>query len=304
MKSYDKTLTRLILILTKLSNNELPTVKELAVEFAVGERTIQRDVYVRLAYFPIEKNSNHKLHFIEGFSLEHTSLEKTEMQLTYLALSMLKGNTSKIDSLTDNILSKLLLPSFSNPYFVEKELFEVFDPALEPAKSIIEAIDKKKVVNITTKYGTLKVEPYKIASFDKYWYLFGECVESQKIKTFPISYINSCEITQREYKQDRPIDDILNNVHSGWFEDGNSFEVKVKVDVKVAHFFSSKKHLSTQTIEETLSDGSLIITFEVSHEEDVDNLIKSWLPHITVIEPTRFKERIEKELRDYLSNTV
>ena len=42
LKSYDKTLTRLILILTKLSNNERPTTKELSEEFGIGIRTIQR----------------------------------------------------------------------------------------------------------------------------------------------------------------------------------------------------------------------------------------------------------------------
>ncbi len=60
MKSYDKTLPRLILILTKLSNDERPTIKELANEFGVGVRTIQRDIYERLAYFPIEKDSEDK----------------------------------------------------------------------------------------------------------------------------------------------------------------------------------------------------------------------------------------------------
>lgn len=300
MKSYDKTLTRLILILTKLTNDEKPSIKELATEFGVGERTIQRDVYQRLAYFPIEKSKTHKLQFIDGFSLQRSSLGKTEIQLVYLAISMLKGNDVKIDKLSDNILSKLLVPNFSSPYFVKKEIFEVFDPKLDPAKSILEAIEKKRIVQITTKHTKVEVEPYKIASFDQYWYLFGKCVETQKIKTFPISYIDSCKITQREYKQNKSIDEILDNVHSGWFEDGSSFNVKVKIDKKVAHFFTSKKHLSTQKIEKTLKDGSLIVSFEVSHDEDVDNLIKSWLPHIRVLEPTRFKDKLEEELKKYL----
>ena len=49
-----------ILNLFEFSNDERPTIKELANEFGVGVRTIQRDIYERLAYFPIEKDSEDK----------------------------------------------------------------------------------------------------------------------------------------------------------------------------------------------------------------------------------------------------
>jgi len=52
---YDKTLTRLTIILQKLYDGELLSVKELAEEFNVSERTIQRDFNERLIRFPIEK---------------------------------------------------------------------------------------------------------------------------------------------------------------------------------------------------------------------------------------------------------
>jgi hypothetical protein len=39
-RDYDKTLTRLISILTKLSNKELPKTKDLEQEFCVTEQTI------------------------------------------------------------------------------------------------------------------------------------------------------------------------------------------------------------------------------------------------------------------------
>jgi predicted DNA-binding transcriptional regulator YafY len=83
LKSYDKTLTRLILILTKLSNNERPTTRELSDEFGIGIRTIQRDIYERLLYFPIEKDSEDRLKFIDGFSLDKSTLDNDEMMLVW-----------------------------------------------------------------------------------------------------------------------------------------------------------------------------------------------------------------------------
>ena len=42
------------------------------------------------------------------------------------------------------------------------------------------------------------------------------------------------------------INEILANVHTAWFEDGNSFEVKVRVKSEIAHFFELKKYLPSQ----------------------------------------------------------
>ena len=80
-----------------------------------------------------------------------------------------------------------------------------------------------------------------------------------------------------------------------------NFEVTVKVGPKIAEFFRLRKHLSSQEILEEFEDGSLLISFDVSTDEDVDNLIKSWLPDIEVVTPQRFRNRIAKELEMYLS---
>jgi predicted DNA-binding transcriptional regulator YafY len=53
---YDKTLTRLITIISKLHQGEALSVKTLAEEFNVSERTVQRDFNDRLIHlYPIYK---------------------------------------------------------------------------------------------------------------------------------------------------------------------------------------------------------------------------------------------------------
>jgi len=61
-----------------------------------------------------------------------------------------------------------------------------------------------------------------------------------------------------------------------------------------------KKHLSSQKILKENSDDSLIVSFSVSSDEDVDNLIKSWLPHIEVMKPERFRKKLISELELYV----
>lgn len=94
---------------------------------------------------------------------------------------------------------------------------------------------------------------------------------------------------------------MLDHTHTAWFEEGGDFEVVVEIDPSIAHLFELKKFLNSQEILEKRADGSLIVSFDVSSDEDVDNLIKSWLPHIKVLAPERFKERIKMELEAYLN---
>lgn len=69
MADYDKALKRLINILTKLKNDERPSIQELAEEFNVSVRTIQYDVYDRLQEYNIEKDEFGRLKFEEGYEL-------------------------------------------------------------------------------------------------------------------------------------------------------------------------------------------------------------------------------------------
>ena len=302
MKSYDKTLTRLIIILTKLTNNELPTIKELAEEFNVGIRTIQRDVYQRLIYFPIEKDSLNRLKFIEGFSLDRSSLADDEMLLIYLAMSQVKSMSNNFEKKINNIFSKLLNPSFTSPYFVKANDHEKINFNSKMIKKIELAILNTNIIDIIQVNRITTAKPYKIINIDGLWYLFAKDISEGKIKSFLISEIQSVINSNNTFKLTTDVDEVLSNVHSAFFDDGNSFEVKVHIDANVAYYFKLKKLLPTQKIIEELDTGSLIVTFEISHYEDIDNIIKAWLPDIKVLEPKEYKVKLENELKAYLTN--
>ena len=304
MKSYDKILTRLILTLTKLSNDERPTIKELANEFGVGVRTIQRDIYERLAYFPIEKDSEDKLKFIDGFTLDRSTLDNDEMMLVYLSLSQLKGLNNSFETKIDTILSKLLLPNFTTPYHIKTTTFEKLDVDSKVVQSIKKAIEQNLISSIKIKNQEKIIYPFKIVSFSGIWYLFAKDEFDDKVKSFMLSDIKSVKILNNHYILDKPIDEILSNVHSAWFEDGTSFKVTILVHEVISYYFKKKKIVPTQENLEELENGNLIVTFKVSHYEDIDNLIKAWLPHIEIIDPIDYKEQITNELQKYLVDLI
>ena len=300
IKNIDGVLTRLVIILQKLSNNELPTRKELMEEFNVSSKTIQRDINERLCYFPIEENSLKQLKFIDGFSLNKTNLKENEMLFIYLSLSQIKDINNNFEKITYDIFTKLLTPTFNSPYHIKANTFESIDMDSPLLNNIEKAIAFKNRLILKLEKRNIEIEPYKVVSFDGIWYLFGKDLSDEKIKTVFIHEIIDMKIKAEKFKLDKPIESILENVHSAWFEDGNYMEIKVKVKANIAFNFKLKNILPSQKILEEFADGSLLIQFGVSTEEDIDNILKAWIPDIEIISPQKYRDSFVKELKEYI----
>ncbi|MFW2525627.1 helix-turn-helix transcriptional regulator [Aliarcobacter butzleri] len=298
---YDRTVTRLITILSKFSSNEVVNPKDLSQEFNVSVRTIQKDLKDKLMpNFPIYMYKKGEYRLTEGASITKSYLTNDEMIILSLALSKFK-DVSDFDKTTDKLLKKLLRPNLSNPYFIKYEDVEDLDIDSNLIQTIEDAIEYSNIIEITTTIKTKIVEAYKVTNYGGIWYLFARDIQDKKIKTFMISKIKSVNITPQKHDFSKSsIEQILQKTHSPYYQDGNSYDVKVKVYKEIAHFFKQKDFLQSQEIEQELDDGSLIINFEISHDEDIDNIIKSWLPHIEILEPLRFKEKLKNELKEYL----
>jgi len=299
-KDYDRTLSRLIGILTKLSNNEMPTAKELAKEYNVSVRTIQKDIKEKLYYYPIVKNKQHQLMFEYGYSLKRTNLSDEEMVFLELALSQFE-DVDDIDKIKDSIYKKIINKKFYSPYFIKQDDIEDIDIDSPLISQLERLIEDKEIVTVTFTNTQVTLELYKIAAFDGFWYLLAKDTDANKVKVYKLSQIKHIEPTATYHTTTQEyVSKILGKVHSAFFEDGNSFEVEVKVYKEVAIYFKSKEFLESQKILQEYEDGSLHVSFTVTHDEDIDNIIKSWLPHIEVIKPLRYKKKLLKELKDYI----
>ncbi|RLA71812.1 MAG: hypothetical protein DRG78_24710 [Epsilonproteobacteria bacterium] len=299
-KEYDKALYRLLAILTKLDNDERPKTKDLAEEFGIGIRTIQKDISERLYNFPIEKDKEGCLIFHEGFSLKRTMLDSDELMFLNLALSQF-NDVSNIDKIKNRIFQKLVNRNIINPYFIKQDDIEdlnIDSPKIERLERLIK---ERAVVDAELKHKTVEVELYKIANYEGFWYLFAKDLSDDKTKTFKFSDIKNIIHKDKYHKvPTEEIDSILNKTNSAFYSDGNSFEVLIKVYKEVAIYFKNKDFLESQKIVKENEDGSLEVSFEVSHDEDIDNIIKSWLPHVEVLKPERFRNKIINELKKYV----
>ena len=300
-KDYDKILTRLIFTLTKLSNDERPSMYELSEEFNVSLKTVQRDIYQRLMFFPIEKDDESRLKFKDGFTLNKSKFSIDEIITMSLSLDQIKDAGNEFNETAKQISSKLIYPNFFNPYYIKPQLHQSIDMDSPLLNKIEDAIEEKRLCKIQTKDNIEELRALKIVNFDGIWYLLCKEFKLNKIKTLFLSDITDITFLETTIKIDENIETLLNShIQSPHFEDGEEFEVTIKVNSNISQYFTLKKHLPSQELMQRNDDGSILVRFRVSTDEDVDNLIKSWLPDIEVISPIRFRDKIIHELKQYL----
>ena len=297
-KEYDKILYRLTSILTKLSSVEQPTLSELAEEYNVSRRTIQRDIYERLNHFPIIVNEHKKIMFLEGFTLNRTKLSLEEITTMSLSLDMIKNAGGEFYSASENLMKKFLYQDFTNPYFIKPNEFESIDTDSKLLNTLEDAIATLNEIEIVLSEHTHILKPLKIINMDGIWYLLA--LDDENIVNYLISKIKKLTTLSKKFTLDANMQNLHNKMLSPFFNHSNSFDVVVEVDKTISHYFQLKKQLASQKTVEEKENGNIVLSFRVSHEEDVDNLIKSWLPHIRIISPQSFKDRITQELKQYL----
>lgn len=301
---YDKILTRLVGILARLFSGERVRTKALAQEYNVSIRTIQKDMR-RLECFPIQGGyaPDYEYYLMDGFSFARAEgVDSGEIALLSLALDTISDISDEFELLKKSIFSKLIMPNMHSPvpYYIKHEYFQSIDTTSRSVDTLEDAIVGKKAVLVEYKGCPLEVEPYKIVSFEGIWYLLCRDRSDRRFKNLFLYLINSPQMLEKEFVSDVRFEKLVERIHTAWFVDGVSFEVEVLVHSEIAHYFMLKKQLATQKLLEERPCGSVVLSFEVSHIEDIDNLIKSWLPHIEVLSPRWYADALREELRRYV----
>jgi predicted DNA-binding transcriptional regulator YafY len=300
---YDKILTRLIRILSRLNDGEALSVKELAKEFGVSERTIRRDFNERLISFPIYQD-NKKWKMQENFRLEKiTSLEDAVVLNILEGLIESNGNNKLFASKAKNLLSKLKNQEF-NPIFTKLDLEDISDK-LNEIQQLTSAIKNRHLITCNYRFENikkrLKIKPLKIANYEGFWYLVALDAKNDKLKKFYLKNINSISQCEEKFTTDNQIEKTLDNSVSVWFDEKNSpFKVTLIANSSIAKYFLRKPISKTQKNEEILEDGSLKLSVMITHKMEIIPIIKYWIPHVRLIEPLEIKEEIEKDFQEYL----
>jgi len=295
---YDKILTRLTIILSKLNDGEALSVKELAKEFNTSDRTIQRDFNERLVSFPIYQEKK-KWKMQDGFRVEKTKSLEDEIVLDIIE-KITEGIGGKFSTKAHKLLSKIKNEDF-NPIYTKLNIEDISD-RLADVQVLETAIKEKKEVKCSYDderhdIYTTTIQSLKIVNYEGFWYLLA--LRDDVLKKYYLKNISSPKMTDTEFETDNELDTLLDESISVWFQrDIEPFEVKLFADKSAAKFFK-RRPLPTQAVESLNTDGTMEFTVKITHEMEILPIIKYWIPHLFVIEPEWIQDIVQEDLVVY-----
>lgn len=286
---HDKLAMRLAQILMRFNDGERFSLEELADEFNVDIRTIQRDLNDRLSFMPI-KRENGK-YFLEPFALGKLSFKDIQ---NFALLSGIGELYPKLDS---GFIVDLLSEKINSVFMVKNEGFERVDYALFELISV--AILRHNVLSFAYKEKNREVNPYKLINNKGIWYILAD--EKGRLKHFALAKIRNLQSKKQTFI---PKDEFLKQIRddtSIWFN--ATKEARIKLDKKGKNYFFRKKIFEYCEIVDE-DEEHFILNIRFSYDDELLNIIKQWIPYIQIISPLDIKEKLHKLLQDYLDKDV
>ncbi|MCV3384782.1 WYL domain-containing protein [Campylobacter lari] len=283
----DKLSTRLVAILQYLNNGERFSLEELAQEFNVSIRTIQRDLHDRLAFIPIKKENGK--YFLESYVLGKLSFKDIQN------FAILSGIDKLYPSLDKEFLNDLLNEKINKAFLVKTQNYETLD------REIFEKLSAAIIANHPIKFHykdkNRHVNPYKLINIENIWYLLAD--ESDTLKTFTFSKITRLYIEKKENFTLK--EDFLKQIQknqSNWISKDNK-EAILKLDKKAKEYFLRKNALAKyECIDE--DENFIYIKAFYTYDDELLNLIRYWIPYIKIQKPLALKEKLFEQLNAYM----
>jgi len=289
VNKHDKVAIRLALILNKLNSTQKLDVEELAQEFGVTKRTIQRDLNQRLDFLPLKKENN-------LYSLEEYYLGKLNVQ-DISNFATICGIKELFPTLDTTFLSRVLDESVNQAYLIKGQNYEDISSKTVEFEMLQDSILQQKIVVFRYNEKQREIRPYRLVNIKGIWYLVG--IEAKELKTFSFKKIIDLKLQNATFEKQEDIEQIIVDGQTLWFSQ-KKIEVVLKVNAKVAYSFKRRTILPYQKIVKELHNHDLLIETQVSFEEEILKLVRYWIPNVEIISPNSLKKKLYNELLEYV----
>ena len=306
-KEYDKKIFRLMYILNSFESKGKVSVKELASEFKVAARTVQRDLeLLNSTGFPLVSAERGFHRFVEGFSLKKSMISEEEASLLSFLYEVAKSLGKDFESSFSSILKKVLYQDTESAFYAKIPDGIKLGKATPFAKDIEKAIVETRKIEFSyekpDEQKWLKVDPLKIVFFDGFWYLVCRVSGKDWIIKLRLENIKELKTLDEHFKIPKNLKTMLDESVNVWFSEKRDKKVVVKVDKDAAAFFKRKKYLPLQKVVSENKDGSIIVQAMVCQYMEAIPAILRWLPHVHVIEPQEVRDDIDNRVKAYAAS--
>lgn len=307
--SGDKKYYRVLNILNRL--NEGPVrLPELAKEFGVSERSIQRDVErINLTGFHLDTPQKGVYSFATGVSLNSFNLSSEQLSVLVLMREMANGMGGAIKDAFDKIFDRATSSGTADSPF-----YSVGARALNPLtrkfyEDIVFAIENRKKLKVryasVTRVKERLLCPVKILASENFFYMMAS-VDGGTTGQFPkfrVDRIKRLEIMPEEFPQPDPalIKKIIGTATTIWgVNEGAKIKITLKAEGAAADFLQSKEVFPRQKVSKPAADGSVTVKAVIHHPMELVPLVLHWIPEITIMEPAGLRDDIKGRIKTYL----
>jgi len=310
---------RVLELIKRFNNGQKVCIEILKYDtlwYGKSEKTIRRDLNIVKEFFP---NSFNVIYGEKGCYKAITKeifnrfLDERTLLLLIQTFNIIQQNelfkTLNIEEIDKKVIKSKLNETKKIYIFKSKPLeFRVYN--YELIEKLEHAIYHQKIITINypTRNGIreYEVKPYKILFINENFYLACEVDNLNfSFSLYRISKIENIKVTSKKFYKDIEIEEFIDSIQTPFAKYKRGFrkdliDVVVEVDRVKAFYFKSKKFLNSQKIIKTKKNGNLLISYKITQELEIEELIKRWLPHIVVIKPLSLKNKIENDLKNYL----
>ncbi len=306
-KNYDKKIFRLMSILNKLNGGGKVRSSELAKEFNVSIRSVQRDLdLLNLTGFPLDTPEKGLYSFMRGFSLRKLMLTDEEASLLTFFHEIADSLGKNFSESFRGLVSKVLAREDASPFYVKLPEVQANMKSFPFVKELEQAIQETKKISI--KYETDKgIEthllcPLKLINFEGFWYLLAMPDGKRAFWKFRSEKIKGLELLDEYFEPPRSVKSVLDRSVNIWFTEHPGEKIVLEIDKASAHYFKKKIYFPDQRILKEKKDGSIIVETHANFNEVIRTIIH-WIPDIRVITPKELDTKIRGLLNAYLKGS-
>lgn len=295
MSKHEKLAYRLSIILCRLNAGERLDVHQLAEEFQINIRTIQRDLNERLDFLAWNEHGG-RYYSLDKAKLGHLYPQDIERFARFCSIQDLLPEINRT-FYQEHLTQSIQIKGFQYEDIKNRQPeFDLIRQSIENRNTI--EFHYRKAGQEKGKYYTL--EPYSLLNRNGIWYVIGIDCESGKQKTFCFTQMTCIN---RQPETFEPNAELLKAIQENdSISHGNQLnEVIVQIAPQVAPYFLRRALLPNQELIRKLDDGGLLLASRNIHENEIVPIVQYWLPIAKIVSPIELQQKMEQRLRDYLN---
>jgi len=293
----------------------LPNCRTLAEGYEVSGRTIQRDIeYMKWQLnAPIEYDQvKHGFFYTEpNYRMPALNISRNDLFAVCIAekvLQQYEGTPlySRLSGIFDKLHQSLPDNVTVDPSWLDDRFSFFYEPAPVLDAAIWQKCFEALRLTRTMEFDYLipgypephrrRVNPYHAVGYRSQWYLVGKCHYKESVRVFAVSRITNATVTDDDFfvPDDFDFEDYVGE-HFGIFRSEEEHTVCVRFVPDAAPYVLEREWHPSQTVERN-ADGSVELTFPVSHLFEVKRWVLSWGPEAEVLEPAELVELVRADL--------